>query len=86
MVKIKPCRREKDRKTSEKNAALAVLGDANSFEQDDYQSRQSIAAQFEAPVRKNALQVKKEVEMEEKGNAGKRKTWEVPAFLRKQKK
>jgi hypothetical protein len=85
MVKIKPCRREKDRKTSEKNAALAVLGDANSFEQDDYQSRQSIAAQFEAPVRKNALQVKRRLKWR-KRNAGKRKAWEVPAFLRKQKK
>lgn len=87
MVKIKTLPPEKKiEKTSEKNAALAVLGDANSFEQDDYQSRQSIAAQFEAPVRKNALQVKKEVEMEEKEMLEKEKAWEVPAFLRKQKK
>jgi len=39
-----------------------------------------------SPVRKNALQVKKEIEMEEKEMLEKEKIWEVPAFLRKQKK
>jgi len=37
-------------------------------------------------VRKNALQVKKEIEMEENEMLEKEKAWEVPAFLRKQKK
>jgi cell division protein FtsZ len=58
-----------------------VAGDANI-----YQNQQSINAQFEAPVRKNALQVKKEIEREEKEMLEKEKAWEVPAFLRKQKK
>ena len=47
---------------------------------------QSVPVQFEAPVRKNALQVKKEIEMEENEMLEKEKAWEVPAFLRKQKK
>jgi cell division protein FtsZ len=53
---------------------------------DTYQNQQSIAAQFESPVRKNALQVKKEIEMEENEMLEKEKVWDVPAFLRKQKK
>ena len=53
---------------------------------DAYQNQQSIAAQFESPVRKNALQVKKEIEMEENEMLEKEKVWEIPAFLRKQKK
>jgi cell division protein FtsZ len=52
---------------------------------DTYQNQQSIAAQFESPVRKNALQVKKEIEMEEKEMLEKEKVWDVPAFLRKKK-
>jgi len=51
-----------------------------------YQSQQSIAAQFETPIRRNALQVKKEIELEEKQMLEKEKEWDVPAFLRKQKK
>jgi len=50
------------------------------------QSGQGIDAQFIAPERKNALQVKKEIEMEEKAMLEQEKAWEVPAFLRKQKK
>ncbi len=53
---------------------------------DNYQSQQGIAAQFEAPVRKNALQVKKEIELEERQILEEEKNWEVPTFLRKQKK
>ncbi len=51
-----------------------------------YQNEQSIGAQFEAPERKNALQVKKEIELEEQKMLEQEKAWEVPAFLRKQKK
>ncbi|MCU0653629.1 MAG: cell division FtsZ family protein [Candidatus Pacebacteria bacterium] len=40
----------------------------------------------ENPVRKNALQVKKEIEMEEKEMMEKERIWDVPAFLRKQQK
>lgn len=50
------------------------------------QSGQGIDAQFAAPERKNALQVKKEIEMEENAMLEQEKVWEVPAFLRKQKK
>jgi len=50
------------------------------------QSGHGIDAQFVAPERKNALQVKKEIEMEEKAMLEQEKAWEVPAFLRKQKK
>jgi len=50
------------------------------------QSGQGIDAQFTAPERKNALQVKKEIEMEENAMLEQEKVWEVPAFLRKQKK
>ena len=53
---------------------------------DDYQNQKSIEAQFNAPERKNALQVKKEIEMEEQAMLEQEKVWEVPAFLRKQKK
>ncbi len=49
-----------------------------------YQDQQSIVEQF-APVRRNALQVKKEIEMEEKQMMEKEKEWDVPAFLRKKK-
>jgi len=45
-----------------------------------------IGVQFENPVRKNALQVKKEVEKEEMEMLEKEKAWDVPAFLRKQQK
>lgn len=41
---------------------------------------------LEGPVRKNAIQVKKEVEMEERAMLEKEKVWDVPAFLRKQQK
>jgi cell division protein FtsZ len=50
-----------------------------------YQSQQSIADQFSPPIRRNALQVKKEIEMEEKQMLEKEKEWDVPAFLRKKK-
>ncbi len=50
------------------------------------QSGRGIDAQFAAPERKNALQVKKEIEMEERAMLEQEKAWEVPAFLRKQKK
>ncbi len=53
---------------------------------DGYQTKQSIDAQFEAPARKNALQVKKEIEMEERAILEQEKAWEIPAFLRKQNK
>ncbi len=51
-----------------------------------YQDQSGIEAQFEPPVRKNAVQVKKEIEREEKEMLDKEKAWEIPAFLRKQKK
>ena len=51
-----------------------------------YQDQKSIEAQFEAPVRKNALQVKKEIEKEEREMMEKEKNWDVPAFLRNSKK
>ena len=50
------------------------------------QSGQGIDDQFAPPERKNALQVKKEIEMEERAMLEQEKAWEVPAFLRKQKK
>jgi len=53
---------------------------------DGYQTKQSIDAQFEVPARKNALQVKKEIEMEERAILEQEKAWEIPAFLRKQNK
>jgi hypothetical protein len=40
----------------------------------------------EIALRKNAIQVKKEVEREEKEMLEKEKAWEIPAFLRKRKK
>lgn len=52
----------------------------------DYQAGKNIDAQFEAPARKNALQVKKEIELEEQKMLDEEKAWDVPAFLRKQKK
>jgi len=67
----------------EKNAAAGKSQVAPTL--DDYQNQKSIEAQFEAPARKNALQVKKEIEMEEQAMLEQEKAWEVPAFLRKQK-
>lgn len=61
-----------------------VAGDGKKL--DNYQTRQGISAQFEEPVRKNAVQVKKEIELEEQQILEKEKVWDVPAFLRKQKK
>lgn len=63
-----------------------AAADSSKEAENVYQNRQSIAAQFETPVRKNALQVKKEIEREENEMLEKEKAWEVPAFLRKQKK
>lgn len=54
-------------------------------EQVSYQSQQGISEQFTAPIRRNALQVKKEIEMEERKMLEKEKEWDVPAFLRKKK-
>jgi len=53
---------------------------------DKQQDHRDIPIQIENPVRKNALQVKKEIEMEERAMLEQEKAWEVPAFLRKQKK
>ncbi len=72
-------------KTAPKNN-LAALDDAIEKAISSVGDAGSIAAQFETPVRKNALQVKKEIEMEENEMLEKEKAWEVPAFLRKQKK
>ncbi|MFA6376451.1 MAG: cell division protein FtsZ [Candidatus Paceibacterota bacterium] len=79
-------------KRPQNNKSIVVSGqgrrddDGLAVSIENYQNQQSIAAQFENPVRKNALQVKKEVEMEEREMLEKEKAWEVPAFLRKQKK
>jgi len=79
-------------KRPQKNKETESLGQSRESDNklavsiENYQNQQSIAAQFENPVRKNALQVKKEVEMEEREMLEKEKAWEVPSFLRKQKK
>ena len=51
-----------------------------------FQDRQAANPQAEIPMRKNALQVKKEVEKEEMEMMEKETIWDVPAFLRKQQK
>ena len=51
-----------------------------------FQEKENIVPQFGNPTRKNALQVKKEVEKEELEMMEKEKVWDVPAFLRKQQK
>jgi len=37
-------------------------------------------------LRKNAIEVKKEMEQEEKAMIAKEKAWEIPAFLRRKQK
>jgi len=37
------------------------------------------------PIRRNALQVKKDIEIEEKQMLEKEKEWDLPPFLRKKK-
>jgi cell division protein FtsZ len=64
----------------------AASGAPQSGQKDAPGNSQDINDQFEVPVRKNALQVKKEIEMEEKEMLEKEKAWEVPAFLRKKNK
>jgi cell division protein FtsZ len=51
-----------------------------------YQGQTGGAALFESPLRKNALQVKKEIEKEELEMIERESAWDVPAFLRKQQK
>jgi len=86
-IKNKPA---PDKIAKKNNGPVLSQGKSNTISQavpaENYQNQQSIAAQFENPVRKNALQVKKEVEMEEREMLEKEKAWEVPAFLRNQKK
>jgi len=85
-------REAKPKEIAVKIRTLAAVPDAPAADNaaaralDDYQNQKSIEAQFNAPERKNALQVKKEIEMEEQAMLEQEKAWEVPAFLRKQKK
>ncbi len=45
----------------------------------------SVSKKIEAKIRKNGLQIKKEVEESEKEFLEKEKMWETPAFLRGKK-
>jgi cell division protein FtsZ len=86
VVKVKNSPIEIEAEKRPRTVPGADINDALTNELNAIETRRNIAAQFEMPVRKNALQVKKEIEMEEKEMLEKEKAWEVPAFLRKQKK